>query len=196
MHHSKKLGRITVPLYGHHNVLNALAAIAVVLGEGIDFDQITAAAIGFRSAFRRFQILSAPEAAITIVDDYAHHSTEVRVTLEAARLHFAGRRILAVFRPHTYSRIEALLPEYQQAFADADRVYITEIEAARETGKTHTVSAGDIIKHLKQPAVLIEDRAELASRVIADTKPGDVIVCMTVSGYENLADELAEKLAR
>ncbi len=195
IHHGKTLGRIAVPLYGHHNVLNVLAGVAVALAEGLPMTEVIAAAATFRGAFRRFQVLSSQNAPITVVDDYAHHSTEVRVTLEAARLHFAGRRIIAVFRPHTYSRVEALLPEYQAAFGSADVVYVTDIEAARETGKTHTVTAGDIIKNLKQPAVCIENRAELIERIVRDAKPGDVVVCMTVSGYQNIADELATKLA-
>jgi len=196
VHKGQRLGRLAVGLYGHHNVLNALAAVAVALGEGLSMEQVTAGAASFRGAFRRFQILTPKNSAITVADDYAHHSTEVRVTLEAAKLHFAGRRIVAVFRPHTYSRIKALLPEYQEAFGAADVVYITDIEAAREAGANTDVRAQDIIKNLKVPAHFIADREKLADRIESDAKPGDVIVCMTVSGYQNLANELAENLGK
>jgi UDP-N-acetylmuramate--alanine ligase len=188
------LGRLAVPLYGRHNVLNALAATAVALGEGLTIEQIIAGAALFRGAYRRFNLLTEPDATVTVVDDYAHHPTEVSTTLEAARLHFAGRRVVAVFRPHTYSRTSTLLRDYQHAFGSADLVYITDIEAAREHGRDHTVSGLHITEALPMPALYAPDRADLVRRIKLDTKPGDVVVCMSVSGYEGLAEELARDL--
>lgn len=190
------LGRIAVPLYGKHNVLNVLAATAVARQEGLAPDQIIAGAATFKGAYRRFNLINQPDASITVIDDYAHHPTEVNTTLEAARLHFAGRRIIAVFRPHTYSRTSALLREYQNAFGSADLVYLTDIEAAREQGSDHTVSSLDITKALPMPALFVPGRADLVARIRRDAKPGDVIVCMSVSGYDNLAADLAETLNR
>jgi UDP-N-acetylmuramate--L-alanine ligase len=188
------LGRLTIPLYGRHNVLNALAATVVALGEGLAMEQIIAAAPDFRGAFRRFNQLTPAGAPVTVIDDYAHHPTEVATTLEAARLHFPGRRIVAVFRPHTYSRTEALLAEYHHSFDSAHEVFMTDIEGARETGKTHTVTTQDILRGLSMPAHYAADRAALIKDVKEATRPGDVIVCMTVSGLQNLAEELAEAL--
>jgi UDP-N-acetylmuramate--alanine ligase len=185
------LGRIATPLYGRHNVLNGLAAVAVALSEGLSFEEIVAGAATFKGAFRRFNRLTAPDAQTAVIDDYAHHPTEVAATLEAAQLHYPGRRIIAVFRPHTYSRTAALLVQYQKAFTSADVVYITDIEGAREEGKAHTVSGKDIVDKLKAPAFYIDDRSKLISTIQQASKPGDVIVCMTVSGYIGLAEELS-----
>jgi UDP-N-acetylmuramate--alanine ligase len=189
------MGRVAVPLYGKHNVLNVLAATAVALGEGLTMEQIIAGAANFRGAYRRFNLLTEPEATVTVVDDYAHHPTEVATTLEAAKLHFAGRRIVAVFRPHTYSRTAALLEEYRRSFDSADLVYITDIEAAREAGHNPSgVSGLDITKALSSAALYTPDRADLIRRIKLDSKPGDVVVCMSVSGHNNLAEELAQAL--
>lgn len=187
-------GRIAVPLYGKHNVMNVLAAIAVCLKEGLTMDQIIAGAATFRGAYRRFNVLTPTDAPVTVVDDYAHHPTEVRVTLEGARLHYAGRRIVAVFRPHTFSRTSALLKEYRAAFGAADLVYITDIEAAREAGKDQTVSGLDIVAKLPMPALYTPERDDLIERLKRDVRPGDVILCMTVSGHQKLAEELAETM--
>jgi UDP-N-acetylmuramate--alanine ligase len=192
--HGHFLGRMAVPLYGRHNVLNSLAATAVSLEEGLQMSDVIAGATKFKGAYRRFNVITDPDASVTVIDDYAHHPTEVSTTIEAAKLHFTGRRIVAVFRPHTYSRTAALLSEYKNAFGSADLVYVTDIEGAREAGLEHTVSGLDITKDLNMPALYAPNRADLVSRINLDSKPGDVVVCMTVSGYDNLAEELADKL--
>jgi UDP-N-acetylmuramate--L-alanine ligase len=189
------LGRIAVPLYGKHNVLNVLAATAVALGEGLTMQQIIAGAAKFRGTYRRFNLLTDPDDPITVVDDYAHHPTEVATNIEAAKLHFPGHRIVVVFRPHTYSRVTALLEEFQHAFDNADLVYITDIEAAREAGHNPSgVSGLDITKALSTAALYAPDRADLLRRIKLDSKPGDVVVCMSVSGHDNIAEELATSL--
>ncbi len=188
------LGRIAVPLYGKHNVLNALAAVAVAIGEGLTVEEIIHGAASFRGAYRRFNVLTEPAADVAVIDDYAHHPTEVATTVGAAKLHFDGRRIIAVFRPHTYSRTAALLDEYHHSFGSADLVYVTDIEGAREAGTQHTVSGADIVKGLSTSAIYIEGRQELSDRIKRDSRPGDVVLCMTVSGYDQLAEELATKL--
>jgi UDP-N-acetylmuramate--alanine ligase len=185
------LGRLATPLYGRHNVLNGLAAVAVAINEGLSIAQIVTGAATFKGAFRRFNRLTSADAPIAVIDDYAHHPTEVAATLEAAKLHYPGRRIIAVFRPHTYSRTAALLIEYQKAFTSADVVYVTDIEGAREEGKAHTVSGQDVVDKLTMPANYVDERSKLVGTIQQDSKPGDVIVCMTVSGYNGLAEELA-----
>jgi UDP-N-acetylmuramate--L-alanine ligase len=194
-HAGSVMGRIAVGLYGQHNVLNTLAAVAVCLEEGLGFDRIVSSAATFKGAYRRFNVLSKPDAQITVVDDYAHHPTEVATNIEAAKLHFPTRRVVVVFRPHTYSRTKALLEEYKQAFARADLVYIASIEGAREAGQEHTVSGNDIVRSLAMPALYAPDRTELVRRIKLDSRPGDVVLCFTVSGYEQLAEELADQLA-
>lgn len=186
-------GHFTVPLYGSHNVANSIAAIVVARGEGLDRHDIQHALETFQGAARRFSILSAPEARITVIDDYAHHPTEIGATINAAKLHF-GRRVIAVVRPHTYSRTRELLEEYRTAVRLADICFVTEIEGAREATLTTTVRGHDIVKDNSEQVVFEPDRAKLVERIEAAAQPGDVVICMTVSGYEGLADELGRKL--
>jgi UDP-N-acetylmuramate--L-alanine ligase len=188
------LGRIAVQLFGKHNVLNALAATAAALSEGLTFDQIIAGMAKFKGTYRRFNVISPANAPITVIDDYGHHPSEVATNLEAAKLHFPGHRIVAIVRPHTYSRTKALLTQWQNAFSDADLVYITSIEGAREAHLAATVSGNDIVQALTTPALYAPDRADLIRRLKVDAKPGDVILCFTVSGYNQLAEELADTL--
>lgn len=192
--HGGILGRLAVPLYGKHNVLNALAATTTALTEGLSVDQVIAGAAGFKGTYRRFNLLTPEGANITVIDDYGHHPTEIATNLEAAKLHFPGRRIICVFRPHTYTRTQTLLKQWQKSFNDADLVYVTDIEGAREQGTEHTVSGNDIVQALKMPALYTPNRPELISRLQRDTKPGDIVLCFTVSGYHNLAEELANVL--
>lgn len=188
------LGRVALPIFGRHNVLNSLAAIAVVLKEGLDLGQVINGALEFKGSYRRFNRLTTGEDAVTVIDDYAHHPTEVAATLEAARLHYRKRRIIAVFRPHTYSRTATLLKQYAKAFDEADDVIIASIEGAREAHLAHTVSGQDVAAQAGQNSHYFEDRQAIVEYLSANPKPGDVIVCMTVSGYESLANELAVSL--
>ena len=132
IHGTEVMGHIAVQLFGKHNVLNTLAATIVALEEGLTYTQIVDGAATFRGTYRRFNVLTPPDAPMTIVDDYAHHPTEVATNIEAARLHFPGRRVVVVFRPHTYSRTKALLGDYIRVLDAADLVYVTDIEGARE----------------------------------------------------------------
>jgi UDP-N-acetylmuramate--alanine ligase len=193
-HDGQVLGRIAAPLYGKHNILNALAAVAVCLSEGLTIDQIIAGAAGFKGAYRRFNLITSPSAPITVIDDYGHHPTEATTNIEAAKLHFPGRRVVVIYKPHTYTRTEALLPEYLRAFDAADLVYIGSIDAAREAGLGHTVTGNDIVQGLEVPALYVPERDDLLERIRRDAKPGDVILCFSVSGYQNLAQDLAKAL--
>lgn len=194
-HHREDFGELRLPLYGRHNVLNALAAAAVTLGSGVSFADLAEALRTFRGASRRFQPVGPASAAVRVIDDYAHHPTEVATTVEAAKLHFPGR-VIAVFRPHTYSRTEKLLKEYQSAFDHADRSFIAEIEAAREYRTSHRVSGADIADGAAGDVRYEPDRAALLTEVAAAAEPGDTVLCMSVNGYEGFAEELAERLAK
>ncbi|MBW3538519.1 UDP-N-acetylmuramate:L-alanyl-gamma-D-glutamyl-meso-diaminopimelate ligase [Candidatus Parcubacteria bacterium] len=192
------LGRLNVPLYGQHNVLNSLAAVAVAMGEGVTLEQIAEGLAGFKGASRRFERVPGQGAAVTVIDDYAHHPTEVKTTIEAVRLHFKGAersgRVIAVFRPHTYSRTLALLPQYQAAFAAADRVFIAEIEGAREQHLAASVNGVDVARAAGEHAAYEPDRAKLMEAVLAAAGPGDTVLCMSVNGYDGFAQEVARRL--
>lgn len=187
--HNEALGMIHLPLYGLHNVLNSLAAAAVALNENVSFDELKLALLTFTGASRRFERVSAVGANVTVIDDYAHHPTEVAATVAAAKKHFDGR-VIAIFRPHTYSRTQALLGEFQDAFRQTDQAYIVPIEGARERGES-TVSGADIAAGAGEKVIYEPERAKLINEVLGFVKTGDVVLCMSVNGYDGFAQELA-----
>ena len=125
------LGEAVLNQPGRHNILNALAALAVADQQGIPFKDAAAALATFQGAGRRFD-LRGEIGGVAVIDDYAHHPTAIRVTLDAARQRYPDRAVWAVWQPHTYSRTQALLDDYLAAFAAADHVLVTDIYAARE----------------------------------------------------------------
>jgi UDP-N-acetylmuramate--alanine ligase len=146
---SQRLGTCALQLPGRHNVLNALAALAATSAVGVDFETAAAALTRFRGTARRFEV-KGQAAGVTIVDDYAHHPTEIRATLEAARLKFPGRALWVVFQPHTFSRTAAMLDGFASAFSEADHVLVTSIYAARERN-TLGVSGSDVVARMVSP---------------------------------------------
>ena len=125
------LGTARLIAPGRHNVLNALAALAVADQQGVDFETAARALRTFRGTGRRFEVRG-EAGGVVVIDDYAHHPTAIRATLAAARARFPGSTIWAVWQPHTYSRTRTLLDDYAAAFGDADQVLVTDIYAARE----------------------------------------------------------------
>ena len=126
----RRLGQITIRLPGSHNVLNALAAIGVGLELEIPFKNIKKALREFKGIQRRFQLLG-QRSGITLIDDYAHHPTEIKMTLKAAR-QMKAKRVVVLFQPHRYSRTQHLFNEFMTAFYDADVLIVTDIYAASE----------------------------------------------------------------
>ena len=186
-------GHFAVPLYGRHNVDNATAAVTVALAEGLSPEEIQEGLQTFRGAARRFDVVSPPQAEVRVVDDYAHHPSEIAATIEAARLHFNGR-VVAVVRPHTYSRVKELLGGYRQAVAKADLAFVTDIESARETELEASVSGKDITQGNGDHVIYEPDREKLVERLAEAARPDDTVLSMTVGGYDGLAAELASRL--
>lgn len=125
------LGEATIPMPGRFNILNALAALAVGLELGLPFAQLAEACASFRGVARRFDILGERKG-ITVVDDYAHHPTEIEAVLSAAHQAFPGRRLVVVFQPHLYSRTRDFADGFARALLDADEVVVLPIYPARE----------------------------------------------------------------
>lgn len=121
----QKLGRFTIQLYGEHSILNSLAVIAAAYMEHVDLDKIKDELANFKGVKRRFSTKQVGD--ITIVDDYAHHPSEIKATIDAARQKFPHQQIIAVFQPHTYSRLQAYLPEFGKSLSQADKTYILPI---------------------------------------------------------------------
>jgi UDP-N-acetylmuramate--alanine ligase len=126
------LGEVTLPTTGRHNALNALAAIAVARELKVEFDQLSEHLAGFSGVGRRFETVG-ERGGVTVVDDYAHHPTEVRATIAAARQSFPDRRLVAVFQPHLFSRTRDLAGQFGEALATAEVVVVLPVYAARET---------------------------------------------------------------
>ena len=127
----EQVADLSLPVPGRHNVRNALAALAVANWHHIKPRLAAKMLHDFHGAGRRFEFIG-EAGGVIVIDDYAHHPTEVAATLSAARLRYPTRRIWAVFQPHTYSRTQALLQDYAHSFDDADQVLLLDIYAARE----------------------------------------------------------------
>ena len=178
---------------GKHNVLNSVAAVAVADRVGVDRETTRRVLQYFVGAERRFEVVG-DFGGVTIVDDYAHHPTEIRATLAAARERYAGRAIWAVFQPHTYSRTRAMLDDFSQAFQDADHVIVTDIFAARE-GNAWGISSDDIVKRIKYlDARFIPELGEAANYLAQNLKPGNVLITLGAGDVNLVGQKVGAKL--
>ncbi len=178
---------------GRHNVLNALAALAAANEIGVEPGAAAAALARFRGTARRFEI-KGQFAGVTVVDDYAHHPTEIRATLAAARSKYPGRTIWAVFQPHTYSRTATLLDDFAAAFDDANHVLVTGIYAARERNALG-VSGEDVVARAHHPdAVYVEALDAAVARLAAGVGPGDVVITLGAGDSYLVGERLLESL--
>jgi len=190
----KRMGACALQVPGQHNVLNALAALAASTDIGVDFGTAAAALTRFRGTQRRFEI-KGRQAGITVVDDYAHHPTEIRATLEAARIKFPGRAVWAVFQPHTFSRTAALLDDFTRAFGEADHVLVTGIYGAREE-KAGAISGEDIVTRMGHSDVrYVELLGDAVTVLLNHVQPGDVVITLGAGNGYLVGEELLAHLA-
>ncbi len=176
---SRIVGTQELALPGAHNVRNALAALAVVNLLGADLPAASAALAHFRGTARRFEI-KGEVGGVTVIDDYAHHPTEVRATLRAARQRYAGRRIVAYVQPHTFSRTTALLEQWADAGTDADVLLVGDVYAARETGDPAAL-ARTLVATLQTSHGDVRHTGDIAASteaVLALLQSGDVLLTM------------------
>jgi UDP-N-acetylmuramate--alanine ligase len=187
------LGSVTLEVPGRHNVLNALAAIAAGLSLGAPLDAMAKGLAGFHGVERRFQRIGDARG-VSIVDDYAHHPTEIAATLAAARGAFAGRRIIAAFQPHLYTRTRDFSKEFGSALSAADAVFLTEIYPAREQ-PIPGVTAGLIELALAGGRLAWRgERTALAEALAAAVKPGDVVITIGAGDITRTGPELLQRL--
>lgn len=185
------LGRVTLQLPGEHYVRNSLAAIAAALELGVPMESIAAALATFRGVERRFQRLGEHDGAI-VIDDYAHHPTEIRATLAAARASYPGRRVVALFQPHLYSRTRDFAREFAEALADADEAWVSPIYPAREK-PIPGVDASTIANAVGGGRVRAIDgtNAEIALKLGGSLDAGAVFVTMGAGDVHEVAEILA-----
>ncbi|MDR0876073.1 MAG: UDP-N-acetylmuramate--L-alanine ligase [Clostridiales Family XIII bacterium] len=175
------LCRITLRVPGEHNIANALAAAACTITMGIDLRTIISTLESFTGTQRRFDIQGLTTNGIKIVDDYAHHPTEITATIRAAR-NVPHERMWVIFQPHTYTRTLALHDDFAEALAEADKVILAEIYAAREKN-THNISSRSIMKKMKannseNEVWFLETFEEISDFVLANARPGDLVITM------------------
>jgi UDP-N-acetylmuramate--alanine ligase len=191
-----ELGRLRLNVPGRHNLLNALAAVAVGLETGVPFPRIASALEEFRGAERRFDRRGEADG-VMVVDDYGHHPTEIAAVIEAAR--GVGRRILVVFQPHRFTRTRDLMEEFGQALAAADEVVLTDIYSAGEAP-----IAGITVERLAQtvratatcPVHLIRSVEQLPEAVAALTRPGDLVITLGAGSIGGIGDRILDVIRK
>ncbi|MGB7251302.1 MAG: UDP-N-acetylmuramate--L-alanine ligase [Phormidesmis sp.] len=189
-----KLGELTLPLLGLHNLSNALAAIAVARHLGVSFEAITTHLPHFQGARRRFEHRGFHNE-ILFVDDYAHHPSEIKATLAAAQVERSGavpsgrdRQVVAVFQPHRYSRTASLFDEFATAFEGADRILVTDIYSAGETNKTN-ITGEQITRAIAQhqPNTEYYPTLETVERSLSTSlTPGDIVIFLTAGNLNQI----------
>lgn len=193
MHHRRKLGHIVLSVPGQHNVSNALAVIAAARKLGISMEQIQAGLLGFSGANRRFQHKGELNG-VTIIDDYAHHPTEIRTTLEAAK-NYPHREVWCIFQPHTYTRTKAFFKEFAESLSLADHVILADIYAARETdtlGVSSALLCGEI-KQLGADCHYFPTFGEIEEFVKSHCVHGDLLITMGAGDVVNIGENLLRK---
>lgn len=194
--HGGETQEVELRVPGHHNVTNALAAAGAALAEGISLSDIARGLSSFAGVERRFD-LHGEAAGITVVDDYAHHPSEVRATLAAAR-EGRWRRVVAVFQPHRYSRTAALWRDFGPAFAEADRIVVTDVYGAGEvpvpgiTGKL--VADAAALSLPGRPIAYIPHRSDLAAYLVATARPGDLLLTLGAGDITSVGAEFLTRI--
>jgi UDP-N-acetylmuramate--alanine ligase len=192
---TRQISGIEMPMPGRHNVQNAIAAIAVGLQMGMQDSDIITGFAQFGGVKRRFTNVGNVDG-ITIIDDYGHHPVEIRAVLAAAR-EGVQNRIIAVVQPHRYSRLGDLMDEFQQAFNDADIVYVAPVYAAGED-PVEGVSAEALASGLKarghRQARTISGPEELADLLAAEAQDGDMVICLGAGDITKWAAGLADAI--
>jgi UDP-N-acetylmuramate--alanine ligase len=184
------LGHVNLRQPGRHNIQNATGATAMALELGIGFDEIAAALQTFPGAHRRMEFLGVFQGA-SVYDDYAHHPTKVRATIEAAR-ELRHRRLIVVFQPHRFSRLSALMHDFTRSFEGADRVFVLDTYSAGEENVSG-VRAEDLAHQVRQATYVGDfDKAREALQEIVG--PDDLVLLMGAGDIKKLGDDLAHKI--
>jgi UDP-N-acetylmuramate--alanine ligase len=190
------LGHLELNVPGHHNLLNALAAVAVGLEIGVPFERIAPGLRQFKGAERRFEVRGEPRG-VLVVDDYGHHPTEIAAVLAAARA--LDRRIVVAFQPHRYSRTRALFDAFGPSLSGADAIVLTDIYPANEDpipGVTLEALAQRIRSQVSVPVEVVPQLAEVAPALARIANPGDVVITLGAGSIATVPEQLLTLLER
>ena len=187
--------RMRLQIPGRHNIANALGAIALLTTLGLDFDEIADALSRFRGTRRRLEIKWKSQG-LTVVDDYAHHPTEIQKTLVAARNRYPNRQLWAVWQPHTYSRTLTLKDAYLSSFDVADHVLVTEVYASREPFNPD-FSAEQVVDSMDHPDVcFLKTNSQVTDYLIENLNRGDVVIVLSAGDANQISEEVVRSLSR
>ena len=192
IYQGQNMGRICLQVPGEHNISNALAACAACYAAGIDMESIRLGLGAFTGTKRRFQYKGVFQG-VTVIDDYAHHPTEIKATLAAAQ-NVEHHTIWCVFQPHTYTRTKALLEEFSTAFSNADQVIIADIFAAREKD-TGLIHSRDLVARMIEKGIhaqYMDSFQTIASYLRKHCKPGDLVITMGAGDVYLIGESLTE----
>jgi UDP-N-acetylmuramate--alanine ligase len=196
LNENEELGTITLKAPGKHNVKNALAAVAIGRELNIDFEAIKAGLERFEGVFRRFQLKTDTDD-IVVIDDYAHHPTEVQATLDAARSGWKDRRVIAVFQPHLYSRTQDLYKEFGLSFFDAEVCVITDVYPSREEpieGVDGKLIADVAREYGHRQVHYVQDKKALPEKLNELAEAGDVVITMGAGDIYKFGQEFVDML--
>ena len=198
-HKGKPFGEFALAATGRHNVLNSLAAIAVAHGRGISADSIGKALTTFRSVKRRMDV-KGEHGGVLVVDDFAHHPTAVRATIEAARSRWPKRRLWAILEPRSNSMRRKVFQEsLPKALALADRVVLGGVFRAQQLGDDNRMDPETVatsVRELGREARIFSGSDAIAEYLFTEAKPGDVLLIMSNGSFDGLCDKLVKKLDR
>ncbi|MBW2646179.1 MAG: UDP-N-acetylmuramate--L-alanine ligase [Deltaproteobacteria bacterium] len=194
--HKKNLGSVNLSLPGLHNIYNALSSVAVGMELDIPFDRIKTALENMEGVQRRFQIKGTVKD-ITVLDDYGHHPTEIRATLDTARQCWPDRRIVVIFQPHRYTRTRALFEDFTRAFYRADSLIVIPIYPAGETpipGVTGEVLSEGIKKHGHKDVTFKSDTQKVLDYLSGKLREGDVVLTLGAGPVWKIGEEILRTL--
>ena len=196
-HGDEKLGHVTLNIPGRHNVLDAMACIVTGLSIGVPFEKMAAGLAAFHGAKRRFQT-KGHEQGVWVVDDYAHHPTEIAATLKAAK-ETQPKRLICAFQPHRYSRTQLLHEEFGKAFVDADILVLTDVYAAGEApipGISGETIKEDVERQTGAHVIYIPKREDIAAKLKELATDGDLVMTMGAGDIYKTSEELVEMLKK
>lgn len=183
---------VSLAVPGRHNILNALAVMTVTYALGLPLDEAAGALSLFSGTGRRFELRGEANG-VSVFDDYAHHPTEIRATLAAARDRYPARRIWAVWQPHTYSRTQTLFDDFVRAFEDADEVIVTEVYRAREP--LQDFSARQVVQAMAhRSAHFIADLDDVSRYLLDHLCPGDVLLVLSAGDADKVSAQVLAHL--